>query len=480
MSKNALAMVPMDVQKWGTITKYIKEQYKELTVEEQSAFDVLNDFWRNSNFDKIDCDENIQILVSESAKHGNNLDLKTKLQDFRELCKRYYTKEETLFKEFQRLLGGKPNQPIVIPNHPIVKKEEPQKYTEDINETYGRKEYSDGYYIGELKYGTRHGRGKYFYNNGNWDEGEWSNDKLHGNARRFFNEYERTDEGEYRDGLRFGKGRMTWSDGDWYNGGWNENGAHGYGECYYHSWGEGATYKGYFNDHQRHGKGKVNWSNGEWYDGEWKNGDIEGYGEYYYPNWGDGATYKGYFVDYKRHGNGKVIWHDGDWYDGDWHDGEMTGHGTRYYSNYKRTDTGQFLNGNRIGSGQMKWSGGDYYIGTWDDTNGNLQGQGIYYYIDGRKEKGKWKNGQWIKGNGFFPKSSKNSDLNPTITTILMVIPWGVLVINVIVTWISKSFWSALLVAIIGGFIAYIVMYALIFVQVIIEGIFNFFVRLFR
>jgi hypothetical protein len=104
---DTLPLLNTDVEKWKKITKEIKEKYSELTVPEKSAFDVLCDFWRNSNFDPDECNENIRILAEESRAHGNNLLLKTGLQTFRELCKKYYTKNEDYFKAFQKAMGGR-------------------------------------------------------------------------------------------------------------------------------------------------------------------------------------------------------------------------------------------------------------------------------------------------------------------------------------------------------------------------------------
>ena len=395
--------VPMDVAKWNKITKVLKKQYQELTTKEQSAFEVLNDFWRNGNFDKEECAENIKILADESVKHGNNLPLKTDLQIFRELCTIYYTKEEPLFREFQKVLDGKPipaiviPKPVFIPTPPIVEAS-----------NHVRKDYNNGdYYIGELMNGSRHGRGKYFYVNGDWEEGEWNNDELHGQGRMHIVSSGRTDEGQYRNGRRFGRGTMTWDDGHRYEGEWDERGAHGYGE-------------------------------------------------FFYPNWGEGATYKGQFVNQNRHGKGIVRWKNGNWYDGQWDNGNMTGQGTNYIAKYKRTDTGEFRDGNRVGYGESKWLQGDRYVGTWDDTSGSLQGQGIYWYANGDREKGKYVNGTWIKTKTFgtWVKSINFMKIWRGFGQTLNVIALIVWIGGTLLTWYSVGFFSALIFGILG-FVAY-------------------------
>ena len=385
-------MVPMDVQKWRTVTKYIKEQFNELTVEEQSAIDVLNDFWRNGNFDKTECEDNIKILEAESIKHGNNLDLKTNLQKFRELCKKYYTKEEILFKEFQKTLGGKPYNPIEIRH---IETLEIDPIIEKKDETYGRLEYSNGYYIGELNHGLRHGKGKFFYENGDWDEGEWQYNELHGHAIRYIKDEKRTDEGEYRGNSRYGKGSITWEDGHKYIGGWNATGPNGYGE-------------------------------------------------FYYPKSENVATYKGYFVNGLRQGKGKLTWSDGDWYDGDWDNHRMTGQGVKFYTN-NRIDTGTFRDGERVGSGEMKWIRGDKYIGTWNDTERGLEGQGVYYFANGESENGSWVSGQWVKAKTFGDTWRQLG----SILNIIGLITWiGV----TILIWVTNGFFSGLIIGVVGFF----------------------------
>ena len=43
-----------------------------------------------------------------------------------------------------------------------------------------KKVYDNGYYIGELKNGKRHGKGTYYWNAGDKYEGEWKNGKRNG------------------------------------------------------------------------------------------------------------------------------------------------------------------------------------------------------------------------------------------------------------------------------------------------------------
>lgn len=435
-----LVMLEVDIEKWKDITKFFKENYSELTIEEQSAFDVLSDFWRNGNFNKAECLELIQILSSEAMKHANNNLLKTKSQAFREICKRYYTKDEQTFKEFQKKMGGRPSRNISIPT-PVrdVRPVTPPPVSPARSESYRRIDYNGGdYYIGESKNGLRHGHGKYFYSNGSWDEGSWENDALHGHARRYINSSARLDEGQYANNNRVGRGRMTWDSGDWSEGEWSNDGLHGQGVSFVKEY--SRTDRGQFRNGVRFGRGQMVWGDGHKYDGEWNEDGAHGHGTFYYPNWSGGAKYTGQFVKHKRHGKGKVVWNNGDWYDGSWLDGEKTGQGMQYVAKYKRTDIGQFRNGSRVGSGEMKWADGSRYVGTWNDVSGKLQGQGTYYNPDGSTEKGKWVDGNWVKSKSTW------KDIGGCLNVIALFMWIG----GAIFTWVSNGFFAALISAFVG------------------------------
>ena len=94
---------------------------------------------------------------------------------------------------------------------------------------YGTKTYPNGgYYIGNFLFGKRHGNGKYVYNDGNYEDGEWENDKFICGIKSYSN-------GDcYRDDFRFnkrnGNGKYVLSDGNYYNGSGKNNLRNGYDE----------------------------------------------------------------------------------------------------------------------------------------------------------------------------------------------------------------------------------------------------------
>ena len=145
-------LLDMDIKKWSAITKDIKSCYEDLTGEEQSAFDVLSDYWRANDFNKDECVDCIDVIKKDEVKHGNNLNLKKNLQLFRGLCSRYYTRGEAEYKSFQKALGGNPR-----PNITVTGDTPPQTSQNNSDNKYDRVDYTDGsLYVGERLNGNNH------------------------------------------------------------------------------------------------------------------------------------------------------------------------------------------------------------------------------------------------------------------------------------------------------------------------------------
>ena len=361
MGEVATGLIDMHKKKWADQTKYIKINYENLSPEEQSAFDVLCDYWRHNNFNKEECNDCIDVLKREANKHGNMIELKTNLQNFRELCSRYYTKSEVEYMAFQKAMGGKPRKEIVVPP-PTPRREETTNVRattttarrDDSQTGYGRIDYDGGdYYIGERLKGKRNGYGKYFFANGSWAEGNFVNDAFtctHG--RRYYQDGQRTDSGNYNNWNRVGKGRMEWTNGEWAEGEWNDKGLHGHGQAFY-------------------------------------------------PNWNN-ASFTGEFINGRRC-YGRISWPDGDWYEGEFKDGNITGRGTHYWKDRDRTIRGIFRDANANGAVEVRWSDGSRYVGDWilNSSTDQYEGVGTLYDSDGSAEKGRWDNGTWIRNRSF-------------------------------------------------------------------------------
>lgn len=263
-----------DVDKFRSLCFIINRGFDLLDVSDQSAFEILSKYYQR-HFDKHECEELLNCLKGNLNKYSAKRELQTNMKEFVAICTLWYTKTEPEFAAFKKAMGGKEKKPIVIEEH---KQKETNKRDNRIN-------FSDGsYYIGEILYGSPHGKGKYFWKNGNWHEGDWKNGVQSGNGTFYSIEYRRTDTGTYKDGKRYGKGKMTWADGSWYEGGWNENGRHGKGRDYTVE--AKRTDIGDFVNDVRDGYGIMKWEDGDRYEGTWKDtaSGIQGEGVYYYSN----------------------------------------------------------------------------------------------------------------------------------------------------------------------------------------------------
>jgi hypothetical protein len=139
--------------------------------------------------------------------------------------------------------------------------------------------YDDGAkYIGELRYGLRHGRGKQYYE-----------------GRLLY-------EGEFADGEFHGKGTYYFKEGGKYEGGWSKGEQEGQAKIYQKD--GRLIYDGAIHLGEYHGQGKIYGQDGQLiYEGSFQTGKLHGQGTYYYTG---GEKYIGEMKDDKPHGTGKV------------------------------------------------------------------------------------------------------------------------------------------------------------------------------
>ena len=177
-----------------------------------------------------------------------------------------------------------------------------------------------GFYEGETRNGTIHGRGRAVY--GDWYEGEFAN------------------------GAREGQGVFHFSDGSIYDGEWHKD--------------------------KRHGKGIRVYASRARYEGDWYEDVISGNGRYYYEN---NDFYEGEFWEGLRDGNGVFHYSNGDIHSGEYHKGKIHGKGIYRWSNGSKY-IGEYENGKRHGRGIMCYSNGDQYKGFFRDRRENFRGGG--------------------------------------------------------------------------------------------------------
>jgi hypothetical protein len=96
----------------------------------------------------------------------------------------------------------------------------------------------EGKYLGELKNGTPHGRGVFFYNDDQRYAGDFIDGKFNGEGIYVFSDNHRYT-GKWKDGLKHGEGTYIWTDGSRYSGSWENdlmNGRGTYTESDGRSW----------------------------------------------------------------------------------------------------------------------------------------------------------------------------------------------------------------------------------------------------
>ena len=82
----------------------------------------------------------------------------------------------------------------------------------------------------------------------------------------------------------------------------------------------------------------------------------------------------------------------------------MEGKGIYYYTNGNRYE-GNFRNGRIEGKGIFYWNNGNRYEG--DLKKGNMEGEGIFYYYNGDREMGDFSNDKPIRKHVILTKKGK-------------------------------------------------------------------------
>ncbi|MDR0531380.1 MAG: hypothetical protein LBG83_04870 [Oscillospiraceae bacterium] len=157
--------------------------------------------------------------------------------------------------------------------------------------------------------------------------------------------------------------------------------------------GETEISKGNFSlpDLELFGSGEVTfagpWGKQQWH-GIFREGKLNGYADITYE---DGRRYEGFFVDDDRHGWGKLIDSAGNLvYAGQWKNGRRHGRGSVTFSD-KSTYVGQWKKGRFHGRGERIYADQSKYEGEW--RRGMAHGRGAMQYADGSSYVGQWKKG---------------------------------------------------------------------------------------
>ena len=136
---------------------------------------------------------------------------------------------------------------------------------------------------------------------------------------------------------------------------------------------------------------------GSKYIGEFKNSLPHGQGTEIDPN-ADGFKFVGEWIEGSKNGHGYKTYSNGDKYVGEFKDNKFYGQGTYTWEGGQKY-SGQFKNDEFHGQGTLTYVDGQKYVGEFKDNT--YHGQGIYYYggMDGRSDKGIYKNGELVERN---------------------------------------------------------------------------------
>ncbi|HMG92058.1 MAG TPA: hypothetical protein VK589_18505 [Chryseolinea sp.] len=185
-------------------------------------------------------------------------------------------------------------------------------------------------YSGDLKEDLPSGRGQEieFAENGDTLRictGEFLEGEIHGEGtmKKFDDDFVTISKGKFKQGRVYGRAEIWWYYKrkliDYYNGEY-DYGRNGYGELV-----SGHNrYAGEWRRHRREGKGKIYMDSILVYDGEWYGDKFHGSGKRYFF---DGSTYFGEFKDNRRHGIGTQYWNDGTRYIGEFSGDLYSGYG---------------------------------------------------------------------------------------------------------------------------------------------------------
>ncbi len=225
-------------------------------------------------------------------------------------------------------------------------------------------------YVGMMKAGRQHGRGKSIYSNGDTREANFLNGDINGDVI------------------------YLWTNGDSYLGEWKGSEPHGYGV--HISASSRRRYEGEWVNGNFYGHGRMFWKDGDTYEGAWVDDKLEGRGKFIEK--GD-STFIGHYRNNKRNGYGVSLKLDGSTYKGAWKDNKRHGRGIRMDGKTK-THVGTFYKGYLHGEGEQNYGKGGSEKGVFEW--GKLHGRGVRVEPDGERNEGQFVNGEFQMGWGFF------------------------------------------------------------------------------
>ena len=175
-------------------------------------------------------------------------------------------------------------------------------------------------------------------------------------------------------------------------------------------------YNGQIINGKKNGFGKMNYENGDLYEGNWKDGLREGEGTLINNN---GAKYYGIWENDSLKDKIEIEYINGDIYKGNLKEGKKNGFGIYTYKLLNIVYEGYFENDFKNGKGKITFfnkrinrrnidsNNINYELYEGDFLNDKIEGNGIYYYDDGKIIKGIFKNNKPIKGHVIYTNDKK-------------------------------------------------------------------------
>ena len=369
------------VNAWLTSASVIEQNLDKLEKFEQDAYIYIRNVFDNPDFDKTALVEHQNVLRDAANAFTDSFGVA--LGKFASATGSVL-KNYDLFRDCLEEVQSKATSAAkTIGESEPQKKQQPQSGIHQDSRIIGGAKW-EGTFNGDTPYGS----GIIYFKNGTVYKGEWNAEGPNGKGTLEWNNGDKWI-ATFVNGDPV-SGVIEYGNGSKYEGGLNENGPHGRGRSTYPN----RVDEGEYSDGERVGTGRMDWSDGDWYVGGWSDDGFEGEGTYFSKQYN--RTDHGTYSAGKRVGRGRMEWGSGRWYEGEWNDEGSNGKGVLHFADGTECK-GDFVNGQRSGNGVMTFRNGDKYVGTWtEDDEGNLYGEGVYTWVNGSKQSGKYVKGKWV------------------------------------------------------------------------------------
>ena len=237
----------------------------------------------------------------------------------------------------------------------------------DLSEYYSTKSFksiknkNSVIFYGSYLYGLKNGFGIQKWNDTNYFQGIYKNNKANGIGKLKIDDEKYY--GEFLDDKENGYGIYYCGDEKTIEGYWINDSLESIG---IEKFKDKSLFRGEFKNGKKSGIGELIWSKGTRYEGEWKDDKINGFGIYHFL---DNKEYQGHWKDNLKDGYGEFSWVDKK-YVGYYLNDLKNGFGIYFWKNIKKAFIGFWKKGKKNGFGKLLYKGKDRF-GIWSDKNEN-------------------------------------------------------------------------------------------------------------